>query len=329
MSFMRRHALLMFVVLAIVATATPIKPLLGAEGSKRLALVVGNSAYKNVAPLVNPANDATDIAQKLKSLGFEVLLATDADQGKMVSLLQEFRGRLTRDHVGLIFFAGHGVTVNNESFLLPVDVPAEIDLDEKGDPRAEAVHRHLVSMASVLSPLDAAKIGIVFLDACRTNAAQPELSLRVVSLRTNRAVQILRGTGSMEIKPSAYSAGVFRAYATQLDNVASDGVGRNSPFTKALIKHIATKGISIQELMIRVRKSVMEETANKQVPWEEAALNESFYFVSPVAAPASSTSPATSAAKPSPAAKAPTTRGAPPARNNLPPNVGGGVGLGL
>jgi uncharacterized caspase-like protein len=331
MSFIRRHALLMLMVLAMAATATPITPLYAADGAKRLALVVGNSAYENVTPLVNPANDATDMAQKLKSLGFEVLLATNADQAKMSSLLQEFRNKLTPTHAALIFFAGHGVTVNSESFLIPVDAPAEIDLDEKGDPRAEAVHRHLVSMASVLAPLDGAKIGIVFLDACRTNAAQPDLSLRVVSLKTNRAVQILRGTGSMEIKPSPYSAGVFRAYATQLDNVASDGKGRNSPFTKALIKHIGTKGISIQELMIRVRKSVMEETANKQVPWEEAALNESFYFVSPAptATPsAPGTSPAKSSASPSPAARAP-ARSSAPARSNLPPNVGGGVGAGL
>ena len=327
---MRRHALIMFVVLAIAAVATPITPLFGADGGKRLALVIGNSAYENVSPLVNPANDATDIAQKLKSLGFEVLLATNAGRGKMSSLLQEFRNRLTREHAALIFFAGHGVTVNNESFLIPVDAPGEIDLDDKGDPRAEAVHRHLVSMASVLSPLDAAKIGIVLLDACRTNAAQPELSLRVVSLRTNRAVQILRGTGSTEIKPSPYSAGVFRAYATQLDNVASDGVGRNSPFTKALIKHIGTKGISIQELMIRVRKSVMEETANKQVPWEEAALNESFYFVAPTpATSAPGAAPAKSASSPGNAPARAPARSSGPARSNLPPNVSGGVGAGL
>ena len=334
MSCTRRHALLMFVVLAIAATATPITPLFGADGGKRLALVVGNSGYQNVSPLINPANDATDIAQKLKTVGFEVLQATNAGQEKMVSLLQEFRSKLTREHVALIFFAGHGVTVNGESFLIPVDAPGEIDLDEKGEPRAEAVQRHLVSMASVLSPLEAAKLGIVFLDACRTNAAQPDLSLRVVSLKTNRAVQILRGTGSMEIKPSPYSAGVFRAYATQLDNVASDGAGRNSPFTKALIKHIGTKGISIQELMIRVRKSVMEETANKQVPWEEAALNESFYFVSPAATPVPSSpgaAPAKSASSPARSAspaRAPVRSGS-PARSNLPPNVGGGVGAGL
>jgi len=164
-------------------------------------------------------------------------------------------------------------------------IPVIVDLDEKGDLKAEAIHRHLVSMAHMLSPLEVAKIGLVFLDACRTNASQTDRNLRVVSLRTNRTVQILRGTGSMEIKASAHSAGVFRAYATQLDNVASDGSGRNSPFTKALLKHIGTKGISIQELMIRVRKSVMEETNNQQIPWEEAALNESFKFRPEVEAP--------------------------------------------
>jgi uncharacterized caspase-like protein len=314
----------------ILAAATSANPLHAAEGGKRLALVLGNSAYQNVSPLINPANDATDIAQKLKALGFDVLLATDADQARMTSLLREFRDRLSREHVALFFFAGHGVTVNNESFLIPVDAPAEIDLDEKGDPRAEAVNRYLVSMASVLSPLEASKIGIVFLDACRTNAAQPDLSLRVVSLKTNRTVSLLRGTGSLQIKPSPYSAGVFRAYATQLDNVASDGTGRNSPFTKALLKHIATKGISIQELMIRVRKSVMEETANKQVPWEEAALNESFYFVAPATAvPPSASSPGAPRAKSASPARAPATKGSNPARSNLPPNLGVGIGSGL
>src|SRR5262249_15887594 len=143
---------------------------------------------------------------------------------------------------------------------------------------------------------------------------------------TRRAVQILRGTGSTEIKPSPYSAGVFRAYATQLDNVASDGNGRNSPFTKALLKHISTQGISIQELIIRVRKSVMEETTNKQIPWEEAALNESFSFVS---TPSRPTTPGASSPKSASPARAPGARSGAPARGSLPPNVGAGVGAGL
>lgn len=96
---------------------------------KRLALVVGNSAYQDISPLTNPVNDATDIAAKLKTLQFEVLLGTNVTQEKMVALLQEFRSKITRDHVALVFYAGHGVTVNNESFLLPIDLPAVLELN--------------------------------------------------------------------------------------------------------------------------------------------------------------------------------------------------------
>jgi uncharacterized caspase-like protein len=318
MSFRHRHALLALSILAAAAAIAPITPLLAADANKRVALVLGNSAYENVSPLANPANDAVDIAQKLKGLGFEVLSATDADRSKMSALLEDFKSRVTRDHAALIFYAGHGVTVNNESFLLPVDTPIEIDLDEKGDLNAEAVHRHLISMAAMLAPLEAAKIGIVFLDACRTNASQPDRDLRVVSLHKNRTVQLVRGTASVEIKPSPHSAGVFRAYATQLNNVAADGTGRNSPFTKALLKHIGTKGISIQELMFRVRKSVMEETGNKQIPWEEAALSEHFYFAS--VGPAS---PGNISARPA-SPRAPVTKST-PVRSSPPP--GGGASI--
>ena len=269
----------MLVALAIAATATPIAPLLAADGGKRLALVVGNSAYENVAPLINPANDATDIAQKLKSLGFDVLLATNAGQGKMSALLQDFRNRLTREHVALIFFAGHGVTVNNESFLIPVDAPAEIDLDEKGDPRAEAVHRHLVSMASVLVSARCGKDR-----DCVPRCLQDERGPTGFEPEGRLAADQPRGADPARDRLDGNQAEpLFRGRLSRLCHAARQRCLRwcrpNSPFTKALIKRIGTKGISIQELMIRVRKSVMEETANKQVPWEEAALNESFYFV--------------------------------------------------
>ena len=252
-----------------------------AQEGKRIALVLGNSAYQNITDLTNPKNDATDIAAKLKTLKFEVLLGTDVTHAQMTALLEEFKAKVTREHVALVFYAGHGVTVNRESFLLPIDTPDAIEVDDKGDLRGDAANRAMISMASVLAPLEVSKIGIVFLDACRNSATDVGLGMtvRMVSLGQARSVPVIRGAGSMEIKPSAYSAGVFRAYATQLNNVASDGAGRNSPFTKALLKHIGTKGIIIQELMIRVRKSVMEETGNQQIPWEEAALNESFKFL--------------------------------------------------
>ena len=290
---------------------------------KRLALVIGNSAYQNVARLTNPVNDATDIAAKLKTLQFDVLLGTDVSQAKMSALLDEFRAKVTREHVALVFYAGHGVTVNRESFLLPVDTPANIEVDDKGELRGDAANRAMVSMASVLAPLEASRIGIVFLDACRNSAADTSLGMtaRTVSLGQARSVPVLRGTGSLEIKPSPYSAGVFRAYSTQLNNVASDGAGRNSPFTRALLKHIDTKGITIQDLMIRVRKSVMEETRDEQIPWEEAALKEPFSFVQAVS---TSTAGASSGSKP--VANKPA---AAPRKSNLPPNLGVGIGSGL
>lgn len=333
MSFMRYGRLVTLLLPAIAAAVVAAGPARAQADSKRLALIVGNSSYNNVAPLTNPRNDATDFAAKLKSMQFEVILATDADHARMLLLLEEFRSRLTRQHIGLVFFAGHGVTVNNESFLLPVDVPSLIQVDDSGVLKSEALNRQLVSMAAVLSTLDGSRVGLVFLDACRTNASQPGggLSLRAVSVGTKRAVTVMQGTRSVDVTPSPHSAGMFRAYATQLDNVASDGSGRNSPFMKALLRHIATRGITIQELMIRVRKSVMQETNNQQVPWEEAALNESFSFLPPApSAPGSPPTARPSAPSSSPgsaaAARPPASR---PAGGGLPPNLGVGVGGGL
>jgi len=283
-----RVLLALLIVCAATFAVAPQSHAQSALNAKRIALVIGNSSYQSITELTNPKNDATDIAAKLKALKFEVLLATDANHAKMAALLDEFKAKVTREHVALVFYAGHGVTVNRESFILPVDTPDAIEVDDKGELRGDAANRAMISMASVLAPLESAKIGIVFLDACRNSATDVGLGMtvRMVSLgQPSRSVPVIRGTGSTEIKPSAYSAGVFRAYATQLNNVASDGAGRNSPFTKALLKHIDTKGIIIQELMIRVRKSVMQETQNMQIPWEEAALNESFAFAPDASTP--------------------------------------------
>src|SRR5262245_56958373 len=133
MAVVRFCSLMILFLLSLCTTGAA--PALAAD-VKRVALVIGNSTYERVTPLPNPANDATDVAQKLKGLGFEVLVATNANQEKMGSLLDDFRKRVTPSHVALFFFAGHGVTVNSESFLLPVDAPDEIDLDERSDARA-------------------------------------------------------------------------------------------------------------------------------------------------------------------------------------------------
>ena len=317
-------ALLLVLGAAIMAAAPRSAHAQAAANSKRIALVIGNSAYKYLTELTNPKNDATDMAAKLKSLKFEVLFATDADHPRMAALLEAFKAKVTREHVALVFYAGHGVTVNRESFLLPVDTPAAVEVDDKGDLPGDVANRTMISMASVLAPLEASKIGIVFLDACRNSASDAGLGMtvRMVSLGQTRNVPVIRGTGSMEVKPSPYSAGVFRAYATQLNNVASDGAGRNSPFTRALLKHIATRGIIIQELMIRVRKSVMEETKSEQIPWEEAALNESFAFVPDASTPTRVVPRSATSSGSSPAAAKPAAR-----KGTGAPNLGVGTGF--
>ncbi len=308
---------------------------------RRLALAIGNSNYTSVSPLRNPVNDATDIAGKLKSLRFEVVLVTDADHALMRARLHDFASRVTDKDIALVFYAGHGITVNGESFLLPVDVPATLRLPDASDQGGNPLDDHLIGFSTVLQPLQAAKLGIVFLDACRTGAAKDALGLQLVSA-SSRSLPILRGNGASNLRPSAYSAGVFRAYATQLDNVADDGKGRNSPFTRALLQHIGTRGITIQELMIRIRRSVMQETNNKQIPWEEAALNESFSFTQVAALPPSSvtrsrSSPASGIAGAPGKASAtirrqpavPRAAARPSSGGSLPPGLGVGAGAGL
>ncbi|MEQ1649632.1 MAG: caspase family protein [Hyphomicrobiaceae bacterium] len=351
MKILLRRLFVAAVSIVGVAVGTLMLPMSHAIAQKRLALVIGNSNYQNISPLKNPTNDATDIAAKLRALKFEVVVAMDVEHAIMQARILDFAGRITDKDIALVFYAGHGVTVNGESYLLPVDVPQILRLPDATDQGGSSLDDHLVGYAKLLEPLRAAKLGIVFLDACRTSATKDVLGLQLVSA-SSRSIPIVRGTASLSIKPSPHSAGVFRAYATQLDNVADDGTGRNSPFTKALLQHIATPGIQIQELMIRIRRSVMQETKNQQIPWEEAALNESFAFV-PQVGPTPSLARPSSSTGGSPASASSTTGGssggggagrsnssaspqrsssapARPSQNgSLPPGIGFGAGAGL
>lgn len=284
-----RYFLASLIVLALGAGSAQA----AAEAGRRVALVIGNSAYHNITRLKNPINDATDIAAKLEALKFVVVLATDASHDEMQRQIIRFRDALTPNDIALIFYAGHGVTVSGESFLLPVDVPSVMDIDGDGKIKQQDLQSNLVSMSNLLAPLDKARLGIVFLDACRNDANDADLGLSFRSAGA-RNVPVLRGLATPNLGRSPHSAGVYRAYATQLNNAASDGQDRNSPFTRALLQHIATPKINLQELMMRVRQSVMRETEDKQVPWEEGALNEYFYFVPP-----ETTAPPVTSARPS------------------------------
>lgn len=226
-----------------------------AYAEPRTALVIGNSAYRS-SPLKNPANDARDIAAALKSLGFGVTVITDATLQQMENAVREFGAKLRNGSVGLFYYAGHGMQVEGENYLIPVDTKIEGEADVKfGALNAGKV---LARMEDAGNPLN-----IVVLDACRTNP-------------------FARGFRSQELGLARMDApkGALIAFATAPGKVAADGGGggRNSPYTSALLKHMRTPGQKLEDTMKRVRVDVMLATKDKQIPWDYSSLTGDFYF---------------------------------------------------
>jgi len=230
-----------------------------AAAEKRVALVIGNSAYQHTAPLKNPSNDASDIAEKLRQLGFDVIDGTDLSKSEMEQRIRAFSDKLAGADVGLFFYAGHGLQVDGRNFLAPVDAKLKSDTDLD----FEAVEINLV-----LKQLERnSRVSIVFLDACRNNPLASNLA------QVSRSVEVGRGLARID-----KAVGMMIAFATQPGNIALDGDGRNSPFTSALLRHIASEGSSINDVMIDVRKDVLNATNGKQVPWENSSLTGQFFF---------------------------------------------------
>jgi hypothetical protein len=234
-----------------------------AHAERRVALVVGNSAYSHAPALPNPRNDAEDVAGILGRLGFEVVLGVDQSSGELIKTLQRFSNQLQNADVGLFFYAGHGVQVNGVNYLIPID--AEINAQHD-------LQFGTVKLDFVLELMEReTKTNLIFLDACRNNP----LARNLVRSMGTRAVT--EGGG---LAPVASGVGTFLAYATQPNNVAADGQGRNSPFTAALKKHMITPDLSISDVMIEVRKEVIAASNGTQVPWDHSAMQGRFYFAS-------------------------------------------------
>ena len=237
--------------------------------AKRVALVIGNSAYQRTAELQNPRNDATDMAAALKLLGFEVVEGFDLDKPGMDRKVRDFSFALSGADTGVFYFAGHGLQVNGSNFLVPVD--AELST-------AAALEFEMVRLDLIQRLMEGeAKTNILFLDACRNNP----LSRNLARAMGTRAAGIGSGLAAVES-----GVGTLISFATQPGNVALDGAGRNSPFASALVKHIAASTGTLTDILVDVRNDVMEATARKQVPWEHSALTGRFYFKEPAKPPA-------------------------------------------
>ena len=236
----------------------------------RVALVVGNSAYRNTTPLANPLNDARDMVAALKSVGFDVVEALDADRRMLDGALRVFTDKLSNTDVALFFYAGHGLQVGLQNYLVPIDAKLERERD---------LEFETVKLEFVLRQMEIEREGkttIVILDACRDNP----LTRNLARSMGTRSAGIGRGLAA-----ASTGLGTFIAYSTQPGNVALDGQGRNSPFTAALVKHIGVRGHNLPATMIEVRKDVVAATGGAQVPWDHSALTGDFFFAPAAAAP--------------------------------------------
>lgn len=250
---------------ALVAASMPIH--LDTQGRSpaavhgRVALVVGNSAYLHTLKLENPRNDAADIATALRRLGFHVVEGFDLDKAAFDAKIDEFTGALHGGAVGLFFYAGHGIQVSGQNYLVPVDarLAAASSLELEMVP-LERVHRAMER---------AVRTSLLFFDACRDNP----LTRNLASALGTRSAEIGRGLAAVES-----GAGTLISYSTQPGNVALDGHGRNSPYSGALVKQLAASRDDLSAILIAVRNDVMRETDRKQVPWEHSALTGRFYF---------------------------------------------------
>jgi tetratricopeptide (TPR) repeat protein len=222
---------------------------------KRVALVIGNSAYENTAPLKNSVNDANLMAISLKNAGFEVTKLLDADYRTLKRAMLTF-GRSLRDgpEAGLFYYAGHGIQVRGKNYLVPVN--AKINDEDEVDLEAIDVNAFLQVMESSSSD-----INIIVLDACRNNPFARSFRSAAQGLATIDAPK-----------------GTFIAYATAPGSVASDGLGDNSPYTVALSKAIEKQGLTIEQVFKSTRVSVLKQTASKQVPWETSSITGNFFF---------------------------------------------------
>jgi hypothetical protein len=238
-----------------------------AKADKRVAFVVGNGAYKNVAPLPNPAVDAKSMAKLLRNVGFDVVEGANLTRDKMTERLLEFGKKAEGADVALFFYAGHGIAVNGTNYLLPVDADLKSEMDVK---LGAAINVDLTLEQTMAD----AKVKLVFLDACRDNP----FAAKIRSAKATRSVSVQSGLAEMKS-----GEGTLIAFATGPGQTALDGeVGTNSPFTRALMANIASPGVEIQQAMTKVRAQVNEETNKGQLPWGHTNLIGSVYL-NPVA----------------------------------------------
>src|ERR1700754_326387 len=253
---MFRHALCSAVVCGALLAGPN-----AALAENRLTLVIGQSAYRAVNPLPNPANDAKAMWKLLGDAGFAVTTADDLSQKELNERVAGFTARIAEkgpDTVALVFYAGHGLQIDGENYLVPVDV----------DPKREAdIPLQAVRLNDILNTLNSvpSKMRILLLDACRNNPFP--------------AINVTAGRGLAMVDAKTGAPGTFLSYSTSPGAEAEDGNGADSPYTSALLAAAREPGVPIEQAFKRVRVAVNKATEGRQTPWDSSSLTDDFKFI--------------------------------------------------
>ncbi len=220
---------------------------------KRYALIIGNKSYK-VGPLQNSANDANDLAALIATKNFAVTKIIDGTKLEIRNAIRDFAAKIAQGGIGLFYYSGHGVQLEGENYLVPIDANYEYK---------EEVPEDCISVSSILRFMETSnnRMNIIILDACR-----------------NTPFKTFSRSGEKGMARVEAPSGSIVAYSTAPGKTASDGTGRNGLYTSKLLKYLNVPGMKIEEVFKQVRVEVTKESNNTQSPWESNSLMGDFYF---------------------------------------------------
>ncbi|WP_211911115.1 caspase family protein [Tardiphaga alba] len=249
----------------VVAVVAPTAMPPSAAGDRRIALVIGNSAYTNASVLANPKRDAALVAETLRKTGFtSVTMQTDLRKDALMAALRDFAVQAQSADWAVVYYAGHGMEVGGVNYLVPVDARIAVDRD---------IEFEAVPLGQILNAAERAKkLRLVILDACRNNP---------FTAKMKRTLEVASRSASQGLAAVEPEAGTMVVYAAKDGEVALDGAGANSPFATALVKNLPTPGLEVRRLFDYVRDDVMDLTKRKQKPFSYGSISgrQDFYFV--------------------------------------------------
>lgn len=252
-----------------------------ALAERRVALVIGNSAYVHAPALPNPKNDATEVAKKLAAIGYEVQLEEDLTGQAFRVALGAFSETAQNADLALVFYAGHGIELGGRNFLIPVDS----EMKSESSAQFESV-----ALDQVLSTVREAKtLGIVMLDACRDNPFAATMT------RSNGTRSVSRGLAPISVEGEG---GLLVSFAAEAGNTASDGDSGHSPYTEAFLEVLDQPDLEVGKMFRTLRAKVREKSKGKQIPVEQAQLPDHDVFITPISSTIVPTQPLQTAPQP-------------------------------